>query len=437
MHPGTSNANMLKASSPVVSISPSHTEQDKQWQNGQSRLLYVLGQLLSIQPTDVRSAMDQVCNLITEALGADKVDVFLYDPKIDSLVTAGASDTALAHQEQKMGLDRFPLSNGGRTVEVFQTGRSYATGHADQDSGVLLGVRAGLHVQSMLMARFSANGDRRGVLQALSLTHDRFSPDDVVFLDFVSNWIGMLTHQAEMSEKLSQDALEEARRVTAEEVVMVLAHDLGNYLTPLKARIDLLRRRAERGRQRENLRDANEAKGAIDRLQGLIEDMLDAARLGHDIFTISLQPVDLVALVQQTAEVIGTQNGDILLELPDELVLQADPSRIRQALENLLSNAIKHSPDLVPVHVHLRTELQENKEWAIISIRDEGPGIQPAVLPKLFTRFGAGNGSSGLGLGLYLAQGIVAAHGGKLSVGTAIGQGTTFWLALPMATAQS
>lgn len=417
----------------AVSANPSNTgPKGQNGQDGNSKLLSVLEQLLSSQHTDIRSVLDQVCNLVTVAVHADKVDVFLFSPKIDTLITAGASDTALARQEHNLGLDRFPLSNGGRTVEVFKTGNPYSTGHAGQDSGVLLGVRTGLHVESILMARFSAHGDPRGVLQALSRTEDRFTPDDLVFIEAVSHWIGLLIHQVELSEKLNRDALKEARRATADDVVTVLAHDLGNYLTPLKARIDLILRRAQRAGQKDNLRDATDAKDAIERLRSLIEDLLDAARVGQDIFTMSMQPVDLAELVQQTADVIGTQDGDILLELPEELVLQADPSRIRQALENLLSNAIRHSPELVPVHIQLRTEIQEGAEWAVITVRDEGPGIEPALLPRLFTRFGSGHDSKGLGLGLYLAKGIVTAHAGELTVVTAVGKGTTFRLALPM-----
>ncbi len=403
-----------------------------EWQNGQNRLLAILGQLLSIQVTDVKSALDQVCDLITPVLGADKVDVFLYIPETDTLVTAGASNTALARQEHDMGMDRLPMVNGGRTVEVFQTGHSYSTGHADRDAGVLLGVRTGLHVQSMMLVRFGANGDRRGVLQALSKTGDRFSPDDLVFVEAVAHWIGMITHQAEMVEKISRDAVEEARRASAEEVVTVLAHDLGNYLTPLNARIDFMRARAKREGHTANIKDANEAKGALDRLRALIEDLLDVARVGQNIFTLSLQPVDLVSIVKQTAAVMGTRDADILLELPEELLIQADPSRIRQALENLLANATKHSPKLLPVHVLLRTETRDGGEWAVISVHDEGPGIPAALLPKLFTRFGSGPGSTGLGLGLYLAKSIATAHGGTLTVDTAVGKGSTFRLSLPM-----
>ncbi len=413
-----------------------HVDHMDHWQNGQNRLLSTLEQLLSIQVTDVKSALDQVCDLTVKALGADKVDAFLYVPEIDSLVTAGASNTALARKEHDIGMDRLPMSNGGRTVEVLQTGHSYSTGHADRDAGVLLGVRTGLQVQSMMLARFGANGDRRGVLQVLSKAGDQFSPDDLVFVEAVAHWIGMITHQAEMAEKMSRDAIEEARRASAEEVVTVLAHDLGNFLTPLKGRVDFMAARAKREGHTANIRDASEAKGAIDRLRALIEDLLDVARVGQNIFTLSLQPIDLVALVQQTAVVMGTRDADILLELPEELIAQADPSRIRQAFENLLSNAVKHSPKLLPVHVLLRTETREEegevREWAVISVRDEGPGIPRAFLPKLFTRFGSGPGSTGLGLGLYLAQSIATAHGGTLTVDTTVGKGSTFTLSLPI-----
>ncbi len=284
----------------------------------------------------------------------------------------------------------------------------------------------------MMLARFGANGERRGVLQALSKKADLFSPDDLIFMEAVSHWIGLLTYQAELAEKMSQDAIEQAKRTTAEELVTVLAHDLGNYLTPLVARIDFIRGRALRENHKANIRDAEDAKLAVARLQGLIEDLLDVARVEQDIFSLLLQPVDLVALTRETAQAIGTRTADMLLELPDELLTQADPSRLRQALENLMGNAIKHSPKLTPVHVKLQSETREGQEWAVLSVCDDGPGIPAAFLPKLFTRFGSGPGSTGLGLGLYLAHSIAIAHGGTLTVETAVGQGSTFSLSLPV-----
>lgn len=76
-------------------------------------LLSTLEQLLAVPAIDVKTALDQVSDLVAATLAADKVDTFLYHPESDSLVAAGASDTPLAQRQKQLGLDRLPLSNGG------------------------------------------------------------------------------------------------------------------------------------------------------------------------------------------------------------------------------------------------------------------------------------------------------------------------------------
>jgi signal transduction histidine kinase len=117
--------------------------------------------------------------------------------------------------------------------------------------------------------------------------------------------------------------------------------------------------------------------------------------------------------------------------VPDELRVEADPDRLKQALENLIANALRHSPKGVPVDVELAGERRDDGAWAVVSVKDEGPGIATELMPRLFTRFASGPDSTGLGLGLYLARSIAEAHGGALTVTSSPGQGTTFQLALP------
>ncbi len=118
--------------------------------------------------------------------------------------------------------------------------------------------------------------------------------------------------------------------------------------------------------------------------------------------------------------------------MPDELRVEADPRRIRQLVENLVANALRHSPKEEQVEVELRSEKRDDGEWATIEVMDQGPGIVPELMPRLFTRFSSGPDSSGLGLGLYLARGIAEAHGGTLTVTSTPGQGTSFCLSLPV-----
>ena len=136
-------------------------------------------------------------------------------------------------------------------------------------------------------------------------------------------------------------------------------------------------------------------------------------------------------LARDVARDLAVPDVAIRVRGPDELVVVADPLRLRQMLENLLANAIRHSPDGGEVEVELTAERRDAGAWAVLSVADQGPGIPPEVRPRLFQRFSTGPGSVGLGLGLYLAQRITAAHGGTLTADPSPRRGARFVLSLP------
>ncbi|MDP9381542.1 MAG: HAMP domain-containing histidine kinase [Chloroflexota bacterium] len=396
------------------------------------KLRDTLEKLLGIRATDMRGALNEASDLVSSAVGADKVDAFLHDLSIHSLVAVGSSDSPMARRQRDLGIDRQPIANGGRAIAVFETGEPYITGRADEDPEVPLGYTQGMGIRSIIAVPMEVGAERRGVLEADSSQPDAFSPDDLSFLGAVARWVGMVARQAELVEQVAQDAAEAARRMAAEELVTVLAHDFRNYLMPLRARIDMIRRLAAREDNPRYLQHAEEAKRAVARLEGLTDDLLDVARLEQGVFSLALQPVDLTVLAHDTAEMLQSGKADVRVRAPEELVVDADPERLRQALQNLLSNALKHAPDGVPVTLDVGEEARDSGQWAVLHVRDEGPGISPDILPRLFTRFGAGADSTGLGLGLYLARGIANAHGGELTVQSSPGQGAAFRLALPV-----
>src|SRR3712207_2034877 len=145
---------------------------------------------------DVRSALDQASDLVATALGADKVDVFLYEARIDTLVALGTSDTPMGRKQHALGLDRLPLSNRGKTVEVFQTGQPYHSGHLEEDPGELPGIREGLGVRSVLVVPLEVEGTRRGAIQVDSVQPEQFTAEDLTFLQAVAHWVGLLLHRA-------------------------------------------------------------------------------------------------------------------------------------------------------------------------------------------------------------------------------------------------
>jgi two-component system, OmpR family, sensor kinase len=397
------------------------------------KLLATLGQLLAIQATTVKPALDTASTLIADALGADKVDTFLYDSTKHTLVAVGTSATPMGQQQRALGLDRLPLANGGRAVEVFQTGQVYHYGQVDTDLEELRGIREGLGVRSQVCVPLAIDGVRRGVLQADSAQRDAFSVENAHFLEAVANWVGMVIQRAELVEQLTREATQEAQRLVAEELVTVLAHDLGNYLTPLLGQVQILHKRAVReGRARE-VRDATMLQQGLLRLQRLIADLLDIGRIEQGVFTVSRQPVNLSEVAREAASALQTAEFRVEIQAPDELVVMVDPNRIEQAIANLLSNARRHAPGS-PVLVFIECEQQGDTLWASLNVQDRGPGIAPEVVPHLMKRFVRGRHSQGLGIGLYLARSIAEAHGGTLEVTSTVGQGTTFRLRVPVTT---
>ena len=117
---------------------------DEAWPAPQ--LLETLERLLAVEVNDLETALTHSCNLVAEALHADKVDAFLYQPAKDVLVALGSSVQPLSSLQKRLGLDVLPVSNGGRVVFVFQTGQTFITGRLDEDLEELIWAASWLHL---------------------------------------------------------------------------------------------------------------------------------------------------------------------------------------------------------------------------------------------------------------------------------------------------
>jgi two-component system OmpR family sensor kinase len=186
--------------------------------NQDARLLTLLQRLLAMQSVEMRSTLDEASTLIAETFGADKVDIFLYQADVDTLVALGSSKTPMGVHQHALGLDRLPLSNGGRAVEVFRTGEPYVTGRADGDSEELPGVVHGLGIRSIVNYPLVVAGERRGVLQINSATPEFFTDADLQALAPVAGWIGLILHRAEVIEQRVAGAEQHGRHQAGEEL---------------------------------------------------------------------------------------------------------------------------------------------------------------------------------------------------------------------------
>jgi signal transduction histidine kinase len=175
---------------------------------------------------------------------------------------------------------------------------------------------------------------------------------------------------------------------------------------------------------------------SADRLEMLVNDLLDFARLDAGTFKLALQTRDLQAKLIEVAESLRPQIEEAKLTLEiqtssEPLLVPMDVQRIERVLINFLSNAIKFT---LPGG-RIRLEARREGESVICEVSDNGEGIAEEDLSQLFQRFSQlknGQRKGGTGLGLSICKAIIEAHGGEIGVRSAIGQGSTFWFSLPV-----
>lgn len=403
--------------------------------SNQERFLNTLQKLLEAPASDLRTALTHAADAIAEAVAADKVDAFVYDERRDCLVAIGSSTQPLSNLQKSLGLDVLPISNGGRVVHVYTTGEVFHTGNLLDDAEELRGVREGLRIQSKVGVPLEVGGRRRGMIMVASLAPDFFTADDAAFVQSAARWVGVVAHRSELIEKIERNAVEDGRRQVAEELITVLAHDLRNYLSPVVLRLYALRHRAQTENRAADAEDANIALGGISRVNVLLANLLDVARLDEGLYELHAEPIDLVALATESCRVLSTNRHQIIVKASETAIMAADPVRLRQCIDNLLSNAVNHSPDDAAVSVFISRENRDGTSWGRVEIVDEGPGIPSDVLPHIFERFATGRSDSGgVGLGLYIAKRIASAHRGDVVADRYPGKGARFTLRLPLLT---
>jgi signal transduction histidine kinase len=381
-----------------------------------------------------KAALSLASDSIAEALHADKVDAFLYDPTRDSLVAVGSSNQPLSSYQHQLGLHVLQVSNGGRVVYVYKTGETFHTGRLDEDPVELLGVKQALGIKSKIGVPLDIAGERRGMMMIASQKRDFFTEHDARFAEIAAGWISSVAHRAELMEAVGRNASEEGRRAAAEELMTLFAHDLHNYLAPLLIRLRMLQMRAEKENRKADVDDAERAVKVVNRIRAFSGDILDLTRLDTGVLTLEREVVDAVALVKEAASLLSTPDHMIEVKAAEEVPCAADPLRLRQCVDNLLANAVQHSPDRASVTVLVSRRKSDDGDVARIDVIDQGPGVPLELRPVLFQRYVKGKSDrGGLGLGLFIARRIAKLHEGDLVLESTPGQGAHFVLTVPCA----
>jgi signal transduction histidine kinase len=223
------------------------------------------------------------------------------------------------------------------------------------------------------------------------------------------------------------------------EFINVAAHELRTPIQPILGLSEILRSRLSKGKERQGHDLLDIIIRNAKRLQRLADDILDVTRIESQSLKLKKEQFDLNQIVSQTVEDHRNQisssyqdssNNDTHIRLvfvpdKDEILIEADKSRISQVISNLLSNAIKFTKlertedTRIPTReknaktISITVSKDDRQKEAVVSIRDSGIGIDSEIIPRLFSKF-ASKSFEGTGLGLFISKSIIEAHGGRI-----------------------
>ncbi len=272
----------------------------------------------------------------------------------------------------------------------------------------------------------------------------RLTADDRTYLEILASNGAEALRRANALEELRTSA-ETAQRARAEaesanrakdEFLAMLGHELRNPLAPLVTALELMRMRGDDKLERERAVIGRQ----VQHLARLVDDLLDVSRITRgkiDLRRERLALVDVInKAVEQASPLLDERRHHLAVNVPSDLLIDGDATRLAQVFGNLLSNAAKYTPRGGRVQVTARP-LPDDR--VCVTVRDDGIGIPPSILPHVFDLFVQAPQSSerpagGLGLGLTIVRSLVELHSGTVSVASdGPGRGTEFTVVLPAA----
>ena len=270
-----------------------------------------------------------------------------------------------------------------------------------------------------------------GVIELYSVKKLKFEVDSLNMLATFGKQFGQV-----LDRLTSEEALRNAIQMR-DEFMSIASHELRTPLTGLKLQLHIVKLSTDAGTNsaaasKKVSRSLEISSKQVDRLSGLIDELLDVTRVQGGRLDFNFEELDLsqfiIELCERYFEPFAANHSKLSWNIEKDIVAWVDPSRFEQVITNLFSNAIKYAPGCdVEVNLFMKPE------GICLEVRDRGPGIPLELQDRIFDRFSRATTSvavGGLGLGLYIAKQIVVAHQGKIHVENIKGAGACFSILL-------
>ena len=413
----------------------------------QDKRLLIISELARISVTEhaTKTILQKLLACLVEMFEPAEAGLLLLCDPSDQWLAVHA-----AHGYDLTKLDQMRVAPGeARCGRVFQTGQTelYLTPETiaaatanmtPANREIVTAATVGLkEPQSSVCIPLIIGETKAGVLMLENFRNaNSFVRADLPFLQIVADLIALSGEGFRLRENLqSAQVLSEANRLKPE-LISTLAHEMRTPLTSIKGYSTALLMEEVTFKpetQREFLQFIDEE---CDVLQTLIHDLLESSVIEAGLLRLELQPVKLPPLLKNVIDDMArrTQLHHFVVDFPKHFpILDADPNRIVQVLRNLLDNAVKYSPEggLIVVRGEVR------KDEVVVSVADQGVGLTPEHLNRLFEKFFRAKSSLaphvvGSGLGLPISRTIVESHGGSIWAESQMGAGTTLFFTLPL-----
>jgi len=328
-----------------------------------------------------------------------------------------------------------PVHRAGFVVAAVLLGRSTSEVHSFFELMYLIGGLLGLI--SMLVSAYAGYVMAKRALQPMDeigAVAMSFAAGDLSRRLELSSPDREIRHLMRTLNKMFTDleaSIQAQKRFTAD-----ASHELRIPLTILRGEIEVALLRKRRPREYEEV--LRQQLDVIDRMQRIVDGLLTLARADAGLLELAHEEVDLTLLLQEVGQqhltLFASKDICLDMEIPDALLVIGDEDRLSRVAFNLLNNAYKHAPP--GTRVRFMAEAQGDE--AIVTVADEGPGIAPKHVDRIFDRFyrsdeARDRETGGAGLGLAISKRIVEAHGGSIEVESTLGEGTLFRFHLPLA----
>ncbi len=390
----------------------------------------------------------QLTTIAAQALAVDRVSVWIFDEQTQSLYCLDSYERISDRHTLggKLARAQYP-----RYVSTLSEGQLIAAADAQQESAfgeLIAGILAPGQVGARIDAPFQTQGKLTGVVTIEHVGASRdWAPDEQQFAQALANFMTLVLEAARRRESeealaIAKLAAEDATKAKAE-FLANMSHEIRTPMNGVIGMTEILARTSLTDTQRHYVETIHNSG---DTLLTLINDILDFSKIEAGKLEIQSVPIDLRDIVERTVEQLAERaqrKGLHILADYDPSIptaVMGDPIRIRQIVTNLLGNAIKFTQEgdvTVTVTVDASQSAQDGVPKIKLAVTDTGSGISAEGQAKLFQSFSQVDGSStrvhgGTGLGLSICKQLSGLMGGTIGVDSVIGQGSTFWVVLPL-----